>query len=213
MAFSSDASNLVSGDTNGVPDVFVHDRQSGITERVSTDSSGSEGNGRSYGPSISADSGVVAFHSDATNLDSGDANGATDDFVHDSCGTLASWSNYGIGFPGTNGVPSFTSQQNPVIGTTMTLDVGNSYGQPTVGLLFIGLQQANIHSNWGGDLLVAPAIVMTTSFSYGANSYTGDLPDDWKLCGLAVDLQAIEVDPDAAKGVSFTQGLQLILGR
>jgi len=133
--------------------------------------------------------------------------------VHEFNSTHASWSNYGSGYPGTNGVPSFTSQQNPVIGTTITLDVGNSYGQPTVGLLFIGFQQAKLHSNWGGDLLVLPTIVITTSFSYGDNSFTGDLPNDWKLCGFAVDLQAIEGDPGAAKGVSFTPGLELVLGR
>ena len=213
VAFWSDATNLVSGDTNGFLDVFSHDRKSGTTERVSIDSSGTEGNGRCGWPSISADSGVVAFFSEATNLVPADTNGFNDTFVHEFNSTPASWSNYGSGYPGTNGVPSFTSQQNPVIGTTITLDLGNSYGQPTAGLLFIGFQQANIHSSWGGDLLVVPTIVMPVSFSYGGDSFTGDLPDDWRLCGLAVDLQAIEGDPGAAKGVSFTQGLQLILGR
>src|SRR6187431_9294 len=43
LAFASYASNLVAGDTNGVYDVFVHDRVTGIIERVSVDSSGVEG--------------------------------------------------------------------------------------------------------------------------------------------------------------------------
>src|SRR5262249_38885455 len=42
VAFSSEATNLVSGDTNGVQDVFVHDRVTGITKRVSVDSDGNE---------------------------------------------------------------------------------------------------------------------------------------------------------------------------
>ena len=48
MSFYSYASNLVTGDTNGSPDVFVHDRSTGLTERVSVDSSGTEGNSDSY---------------------------------------------------------------------------------------------------------------------------------------------------------------------
>ena len=83
VAFRSLADNLVSGDTNGTWDVFVRDRQSGTTERVSVDSSGAEANGQSNDPSISADGRFVAFDSAATNLVAGDANGALDVFVHD----------------------------------------------------------------------------------------------------------------------------------
>ena len=56
-------------------DVFVHDRQTGTTERVSVDSSGNQGNEDSYEPSISADGRYVAFESIATNLVPGDTNG------------------------------------------------------------------------------------------------------------------------------------------
>jgi Tol biopolymer transport system component len=55
VAFRSQASNLVSGDTNGVLDEFVYDRQSGTVERVSVDSAGAQANGASGGISISAD--------------------------------------------------------------------------------------------------------------------------------------------------------------
>ena len=83
VAFQSDATNLVAGDTNGATDVFVHDRQTGTTERVSVASGGSQGNGFSAGPVLSADGRLVAFHSTATNLVARDTNGATDVFVHD----------------------------------------------------------------------------------------------------------------------------------
>jgi hypothetical protein len=83
VAFSSLASNLVSGDTNGAEDVFVHDRQNGQTERISVASDGSEANNHSDYPSISADGRYVAFESRASNLVSGDTNGAEDVFIHD----------------------------------------------------------------------------------------------------------------------------------
>ncbi len=83
VAFSSEASNLVEGDTNGVRDVFVHDRHTGNTTRVSQNSTGVQGNGYSSGPSISADGRFVVFWSDASNLVEGDTNGVSDVFVHD----------------------------------------------------------------------------------------------------------------------------------
>ena len=83
IAFASEASNLVPGDTNGASDIFVHDRQTGTTERVSVASDGTQANNESYDSAISDDGRYVAFSSDATNLVSGDTNGYTDVFVHD----------------------------------------------------------------------------------------------------------------------------------
>ena len=83
VAFSSNASNLVPGDTNGVADIFVHDRQTGMTERVSVASDGTEGNTRSSYPVIWGDGRYVAFSSDASNLVTDDTNNSTDIFIHD----------------------------------------------------------------------------------------------------------------------------------
>jgi Tol biopolymer transport system component len=83
VAFYSWASNLVAGDTNALPDVFVRDRQSGTAERVSVASNGAQANGHSAYPAISADGRYVAFVSDANNLVPSDTNGHTDVFVHD----------------------------------------------------------------------------------------------------------------------------------
>jgi hypothetical protein len=87
IAFTSNASNLVPGDTNDVcrndvdgpanqncSDVFVHDQLTGFTMRVSQAADGTQGNGRSGSPSISADGQTVAFDSDATTLVPGDTN-------------------------------------------------------------------------------------------------------------------------------------------
>jgi Tol biopolymer transport system component len=83
VAFYSRATNLVVGDTNAHWDVFVHDRQTGGTTRVSLSSAGGEGNGHSETPAISADGRFVAFRSEASNLVEGDGNGVYDAFVHD----------------------------------------------------------------------------------------------------------------------------------
>ncbi len=83
VAFDSFASNLVPDDTNGVPDIFVRDRVSGVTTRVSVSSAGAQGNGPSFAPSISGDGRYVAFESDASNLVEGATNGRADVFVHD----------------------------------------------------------------------------------------------------------------------------------
>ena len=83
VAFSSDADNLVRGDTNEATDVFVRDRRTGITERVSLGRGRAQANGGSHGPVISADGRYVAFSSDADNLVRGDTNEATDVFVRD----------------------------------------------------------------------------------------------------------------------------------
>jgi Tol biopolymer transport system component len=83
VAFESEATNLVSGDTNNFRDIFVHDRQTGQTTRVSVASDGTQANGHSYDPSISADGRYVAFASLANNLVSGDTNDQQDIFVHD----------------------------------------------------------------------------------------------------------------------------------
>lgn len=52
VVFDSVASNLVAGDANGARDVFVHDRETGTTERVSVASDGGEANGLSLFPAI-----------------------------------------------------------------------------------------------------------------------------------------------------------------
>jgi Tol biopolymer transport system component len=83
VAFDSYADDLVSGDTNGADDVFVRDRRSGTTERVSVDSAGAQANGTSHADFISADGRYVVFVSLASNLVAGDTNHAWDVFVRD----------------------------------------------------------------------------------------------------------------------------------
>jgi hypothetical protein len=83
VAFTSEATNMVPGDTNGRLDVFVHDRSAGTTERVSVDSHGVQSNGDSYFTSLSGDGRFVAFGSFASNLVPGDTQHFADIFVRD----------------------------------------------------------------------------------------------------------------------------------
>ena len=82
VAFQSGATNLVAGDTNGNGDIFVHDRQTGQTTRVSVTSSGAQAGGNSIGPEISADGRFVAFASGSF-LVAGDTTSNYDMLVHD----------------------------------------------------------------------------------------------------------------------------------
>src|SRR6059058_659740 len=107
VAFVSLADNLVPGDTNGAVDVFVRDRLTGTTERVSVSSTGVQGNAGSGllngmgGPSISADGRYVAFDSQASNFVKGDTNNAIDVFVRDrTTGTTERVSVSSVGMQG-----------------------------------------------------------------------------------------------------------------
>lgn len=79
--FASASSDLVAGDNNGHVDTFVRDVVMGLTQRVSLEANGEQGNGDSSRATISADGRYVAFASEASNLVSGDTNNATDIFV------------------------------------------------------------------------------------------------------------------------------------
>jgi Tol biopolymer transport system component len=83
VVFTSDASNLVSNDTNHQRNVFVRDVVSGRTTLVSVGAGGVPSNGESREGSISADGRYVAFTSFASNLVPGDTNGEGDVFLHD----------------------------------------------------------------------------------------------------------------------------------
>jgi hypothetical protein len=83
VAFTSDGSDFVPGDTNSSHDVFVRDMDLGVTTRVNVSSSGVEANNATLSASLSPDGRFVAFSSHATNLVPGDLNGFDDVFLHD----------------------------------------------------------------------------------------------------------------------------------
>ena len=84
VAFVSLATNLVAGDSNGVYDVFRHDRQTGTTIRVSvSDAEAQMATSGAFGPTMTADGRYVTFTSASANLVVGDGNDDSDVFLRD----------------------------------------------------------------------------------------------------------------------------------
>lgn len=113
IAFASDASNLAFPDTNGVSDVFVHDRIGRRTMLASVSLFLLPGDGGSFAPSMSADGRLVAFASEASNLVPGDTNGLRDIFVRDlTAGVtwLASVSSAGAHADGPSDAPAISGE-------------------------------------------------------------------------------------------------------
>lgn len=103
VTFISDASNLVTGDTNGSNDIFLKDTQTGTTTLISVSSNGVLGNGWSTYPAVSSDGRYVTFMSDASNLVTGDTNGLADIFLKDTQnGSLTLISSSSAGVLGNN---------------------------------------------------------------------------------------------------------------
>jgi Tol biopolymer transport system component len=212
VAFQSYADNLVPGDTNASGDVFLRDRFAQTTTLISRNAFGDLGNLSSGTPSFSSDGKNVSFYSDASNLIPGDTNSEYDIFVCMLDRVKSHWIHYGAGWPGTNGTPSITPSADPTFGTTISLTVGNSLGATTDALVVIGTRRTQVPSVWGGELLVEPFLVMPVVLDAGGFTTTGDVPNDPSLFGFVLDLQALELDGGASRGVSFTDGLELVLG-
>jgi Tol biopolymer transport system component len=149
VAFSSFASNLVPGDTNNAQDVFVHDRETGTTERVSVASDGTEP-GRftsSSAPSIGADGRYVAFASSASNLVAGDTNNSQDVFVHDRETTTTE--RVSVAADGTQG-------------NSFSLDTAISADGRYVGFASLASNLVPADTNGQSDLFVHDRLTATT---------------------------------------------------
>jgi hypothetical protein len=119
---------------------------------------------------------------------------------------------YGTGHPGTLGVPSISASADPVVGATVSVDLGNSLGAATVGALFVGVQRVALPTPFGGTLLVQPLFGVTVAVPAFGLSVPITVPNDPAAIGGEVDFQAVEGDPGASLGVSFSRGLALVIG-
>jgi Tol biopolymer transport system component len=122
VAFLSDATNLVPGDTNAARDAFVKDRATGAVDRVNLGPAGVEANGWTMHVSISADGRHVAFASLASNLVPNDVNNVLDVFVRDRVArrtTRVSTSAAGVEANGASDNPEITTGAN---GTFIAFD-------------------------------------------------------------------------------------------
>jgi hypothetical protein len=127
-------------------------------------------------------------------------------------GCPASSSNYGAGWPGKNGIPGIVALNKPVPGGPLTIQIDNSLGAATTGILFVGFSPANLPTNKGGTILVSPALTVVLPIGATGLTLNGSLPDDPNLYFFDFYMQAVEVDPFASKGLSFTPGLKLHCG-
>lgn len=132
VTWTSAASDIVPGDTNGVNDIFRYDRSTGETVRVSVSSAGAQANGSSKASSMSDDGELVVFESDASNLAVNDTNAKTDVFVRAvDKGTTTRWSVgvNGIQGTGNSSQPAISGDGRSVVFSTVSsFDVSDTNG-------------------------------------------------------------------------------------
>ncbi len=227
VAFYSQATNLVSGDTNGVGDIFVHDTLLGVTSRVSVDGLGGESNAVSALPNISALGRVIAFSSNASNLIGSDGNALEDVFVRDNgVETPSSYCTPGVSSFGC--VASISASANPSLtqAAPCLLSVAGLEGQKQ-GLFFYGLDNSGFNPTpWGTGFRCVKSPIKRTgtqnsggtvglcdgAFSLDWHAYQANFPgalgNPWTLWERAY-VQAWYRDPPATKASNFSDGLTL----
>jgi hypothetical protein len=145
---------------------------------------------------------------------SGDNNGVQDVFVFDRSKS-ARWFNYGEGFGWPRGMMPLTASADPVLGTTITIELANLSGTASSALLYLSPNAANIPLSWGATFEVDPAgaSVFMLPVPRGGGSLQGTLPDDDVYAGIQIFLQSLQPDPNVPHRLAFTPGLALQLGR
>ncbi len=215
VVFQSDSTNLAGIETNGTADAFLWEGATGKLRKLSVHLNGVEGDARSSALDVSDDGAVIPCYSDSFDLIGGDANGFFDLLVRDR--TLpdpeAQWRNYDAGWAGTQGVPALTLDANPVMGTTIGIELGNSAGVATVGFLYCGMSAIAVPTRLGGTLLVDPAALMVLLVDVDGTTVACDLPLDEALAGVSAYAQLLLLDPGASRGVAFSRGLEAALGQ
>jgi Tol biopolymer transport system component len=215
LLFSSDSQNLVPQQGNGNYDSYLRDLGAGVTTCATLNCAERFGDYGARAVGISDDDKVVAIDSLSDNLVAHDENGDIDVFAVDTTipDPKAAAANYGSGFPGTNGIPTLTASSPPFVGDPFSIDLANSWGPWTVGLLVVGTGQTSFVTRAGGTWLVDQLVIVTTlPVAPGGITLSVDLANDPGLCGIDLDLQVLESDPGAAFGISFTPGLALSFG-
>ena len=115
------------------------------------------------------------------------------------CSAVASSSTYGIGKPGTFGIPQLVATSPPSIGATAAIAIEFAY-PGALPILLMGPSALSAPYD-GGFLLVQPTIIATLGVPISASGdlpLAGPIPFDAGLCGAAFYLQALIPDPGAA---------------
>jgi len=143
---------------------------------------------------------------------------ATDGDSESNLGTVtisvgAGWENFGGGYPGTNGVPQFDVSANPVLGSTISITLGNSAPGATAGLILIGELPAYQPTIWDGVLLVKEPLLMPVGLPSGGTTLNYSVPSGLALIGANQVGQLLVIDSGATAGIAFSKGLRLVLGQ
>jgi hypothetical protein len=128
------------------------------------------------------------------------------------CQGDASISHYGVGWPGTNGTPKWNASDLPAMCSVLRIGLTNSRGAPTLATVFMGLASDYLPTAWDGILLVTPMLARPMALPADGLTIEAMIPCQESLCGLELNLQALESDPGASKGVSFTDAVKLVIG-
>jgi hypothetical protein len=127
---------------------------------------------------------------------------------------IASWSNYGAGFPGTAGVPALGASAAPVLGSTVDIQMTSVAPSPELAVLAFGWQPVDVPTPLGGSLLVDFVLLeaLLLPVAPGQGLWTLTVPPDGSLCGTLLYTQFVHFDAGAAQGLAFSRGMQLALG-
>lgn len=200
-------------------DVFLLDRRSGVLKRLSISTDDASANGSSGiaasggGRVISDDGRTIAFGSYASSLVADDLNLAGDVFLRARLGIAADSAHYGTGFPGRDGVlPTLDALEPPRHATTLELALGNSARFYAVGFVLAGVAPADFETRHGATFLVEPQVVLAVPLTPTGATLAAYIPDEHDLYGVTLYAQLVVLDPWAVGGLSFSDGLELVLG-
>ena len=184
IAFSSYASNLVPGDTNGASDIFIKDLTTGASTRANVAADGTEANGVSYRPALSADGRTVAFSSNASNLVPGDTNGTSDIFV-----VTFAWPD----ISSISGTPG-----RDILNGTAGNDTINGLGGDDI--LNGGAGEDVLNGSLGNDVLNGDAGADRLNGQEGADVLNGGSGDDALMGGAGDDVLNGDAGKDELSG-------------
>jgi hypothetical protein len=215
VAFWSVATNLVPGDSNGVYDCFLRDRQTATTLRVSVSAAGLQGRNQSTQPFAAAGGRFVAFTSSTTTFVLPDTNGTSDVFVRDLGATSVATA-YGTGCRGTSPfVPQAEGIGQPFLGNSgFAIGVAEGFPQQ-LAILALSLTPASVPYGTCTVLLGGTAVSLPGSFTdlSGFASAAFPIPSAPSLAGVTIRGQYVVFDPNGRflGFAALSQGLAVTL--
>ncbi len=209
IVFESDADNLVAGDTNGLRDVFLHDRTTGVTTRINVpgnDDAGIEDTAAAFTPQISDDGRYITFVSGSQILTPGETGTNADVFIYDTTGTFGAGGdgeNFELSLTYTNGSGAAVtgmSFSNAATSAGFTINYNTASALPNAGagatVLANGTEDIDVTVPVGGS---GTAFNVTLDLDYGGNTYNlvfgsataGSLTDGQRLDLVSVNGTAV----------------------